>query len=365
MAKVLVRSAQYLEARNVVEEVFETFRLNVTGKRVLVKPNALNEREPEAGSNTHPAVLRAVIEALEARGPAQVLVGDNPGQVNYGRIREAFATNGLGEVAGNRLCNLGLDLIARRLPSLRFDLFFPRVLFEVDLVVNLPKLKIHPGLGFTGAIKNTFGYLPGAQKAACHVAAPNRRAFERILSDIYRLRRPDLNIMDAVLAVDGRAQGGPSLRYLGRLLASESAPALDIVASSMIGLDPQNLHYILDSALADGVNPDPRAQEIVGEWSPVGDFHLPKGFEPGGTRPDDRPGASLLESASRKALVMNEAACNGCGDCSRQCPVGALGLEDGAPAMDPARCVGCFACVEACSARAIDLEPTYPIPADD
>ncbi len=365
MAKVLVLPAQYLDARTVVEQVLETFRLNVGGKRVLVKPNALSEREPESGSNTHPAVLKAIIEALEARGAKEVLVGDNPGQVNYGRIREVFAANGLGEVAVGRLCNLGLDLCARRVPSLKFDLFFPRLLFDVDFVVNLPKLKVHPGVGFTGAIKNTFGYLPGAQKAACHVAAPNRRAFEKILSDIYRLRRPDLNIMDAVLATDGRAQGGPSLRYLGRILASDSAAALDIVASSMIGLDPQNLHYILDTALVDGVTPDVRAHEIVGEWNPVADFHLPKGFEPGGTRPDDRPDTSLLESASRKALVVNESTCNGCGDCARQCPVGALGLEDRAPVIDPTRCVGCFACVEGCSARAIDLEPTYPMPADD
>ena len=364
MGKVLVLSAQYVEARTAVEEVFECFKLGVEGKWVLVKPNALNEREPETGSNTHPSILRAVIGALEARG-AQVIVGDNPGQVNYGRMREVFAANGLGEVAGDRLRSLGLDLIARRVPSLRFDLFFPKVLFEVDFVVNVPKLKVHSGAGFTGAVKNTFGHLPGAQKAACHVASPNRRAFERVLSDIYRLRRPDLNIMDAVLAVEGRAQGGPSLRYLGRVLASDSAPALDVVASSMIGLDPQKLHHIVDAALVDGVTPDPRAQEILGDYEPVGDFRLPKGFEPGGTRPDEKPGASLLESATRKALAVKEGLCNGCGDCTRQCPLGALGLEGGTPVIDPMRCVSCFACVEACSSRAIDLDPTYPISADD
>jgi ferredoxin len=196
------------------------------------------------------------------------------------------------------------------------------------------------------------------------VASPNRRAFERVLSDIYRLRRPDLNIMDAVLAVEGRAQGGPSLRYLGKLLASDSAPALDIVASSMIGLDPQNLHHIVDAALVDGIRPDHRAQEIVGEYEPVGDFRLPKGFEPGGARPDDKPGASLLASASRKALVIKEGLCDGCGDCARQCPLGALGIQGGTPVIDPMKCVSCFACVEACSSRALDLDPIYPIPAD-
>jgi uncharacterized protein (DUF362 family) len=45
------------------------------GSRVLVKPNLLVAREPEAGITTHPAVVRAVIRLLKEIN-CRVVLGD-------------------------------------------------------------------------------------------------------------------------------------------------------------------------------------------------------------------------------------------------------------------------------------------------
>jgi uncharacterized protein (DUF362 family)/ferredoxin len=357
MAQVLVRSSAYSVVEKTIDGIFEAFGPDIRGKRVLIKPNSLNEREPESGANTHPSVLSAVIKAARAAGAADVMVGDNPGQANYGRSRSVFRQNGLGDAAGTALVSLSTGLVVRRVPAVGQDLYFPRLLFEVDYLINLPKLKVHPGTGLTGAVKNTFGCLPGAQKAYCHVAARDRRTFECALADVYRLRPPDLNIMDGVLASAGRAAGGPSLRYPGKLVASRSAAAVDVLAASMLGIWPENLYHVAEIAHDEAIDLDVTNLDVSGEWSVAGDMGVPPGFRRGERRPNDGPNASLFESASRKTLELDPALCDACGECARQCPTRALLMDQGRPQVESGACVSCFACVEACRRNAIDLAP--------
>jgi len=362
MTRVLVYDSSYRTVRETVGSIFSTLDVDLRGKRVLIKPNALNEREPEAGANTHPSLLAAVVEAARAAGAIETVVADNPGQANYGNIRSVFEANGLGEAAGDALRNLGLDLVPRQIPSLEgVALFFPSLLFEVDYVINVPKLKVHPGTGLTSAIKNCFGYLPGAQKAFCHVAASDRRHFERILADVYRLRPPNLNIVDAILANGGRAQGGTSLRYLGKVLASTSAARVDVLGASILGLDPASVYHLSYIACEEDVRLDAAELSISGEWEALSDLWLPPGFNPGETRSTTTATPGLMKSASSKMLVLDQATCTGQGRCAEQCPTGALTMTGGYPELDQDDCVACFACVEACTPRAIRLEPGGPV----
>jgi uncharacterized protein (DUF362 family) len=47
----------------------------------------------------------------------------------------------------------------------------------VDGVINLPKFKTHGLTRLTGAVKNLFGCLPGAQKAGFHARLPDEVQF--------------------------------------------------------------------------------------------------------------------------------------------------------------------------------------------
>jgi uncharacterized protein (DUF362 family) len=64
------------------------------GERVLLKPNLLSAKPPEAAVTTHPEVLRAVIESVQKAGGV-ALVGDSPG---IGKPRRVAERAGLLEV---------------------------------------------------------------------------------------------------------------------------------------------------------------------------------------------------------------------------------------------------------------------------
>ena len=90
MSKVMIFPASYDDVRGAVATAFKLFPIQVTGKKVLIKPNVLRSSEAKEGIVTHPAVLKAVIEKVEEMEPASIIVGDNPGLFNYGANEESF-----------------------------------------------------------------------------------------------------------------------------------------------------------------------------------------------------------------------------------------------------------------------------------
>ena len=70
-------------------------------------------------------------------------------------------------------------------------------ILEADVFISLPKFKTHGLTVMTGAIKNCYGYLPGAQKARLHKAAGSFERFHEAVVEVFRLRVPDLFLVDA------------------------------------------------------------------------------------------------------------------------------------------------------------------------
>ena len=54
---------------------------------------------------------------------------------------------------------------------------------EADVIISLPKFKTHGLTVITGAIKNSYGILPGAQKAVLHKAAGNPERFHEVFQE--------------------------------------------------------------------------------------------------------------------------------------------------------------------------------------
>jgi len=163
MPKVMIHPATYENVRQALERVFEVFPLALEGKNVLIKPNLLRASEAAEGIVTNPAVLRAVEEKVETMAPSSIIVGDNPGMFGYGANEECFRKTGLMEAAKGHYRNIGND-------SEKVDFnpdFMPKVglsraALEADVIISLPKFKTHGLTVVTGAIKNSYGFLPGA-----------------------------------------------------------------------------------------------------------------------------------------------------------------------------------------------------------
>jgi ferredoxin len=163
---------------------------------------------------------------------------------------------------------------------------------------------------------------------------------------VFRLRIPDLFIVDAVVGMEGNGPASPDLRDIGLILASDNAVALDAVIASMMGCAPDRLRFLQKAKEVGLGDYDLNAIEIIGELKQLPDFKLPPlGGE-----------ASLQNKAMRefmhaRTLLKPQAdpeLCTGCGTCVDQCPVSALSMGEHVPEVDCAICISCFCCQEIC-----------------
>ena len=362
MHQVLIQSATYQECRQAVEAAFEAFPQPVRGRTVLVKPNVLRAGVPEEAITTHPAVLRAVVECLLDQGATDLTVGDNPGLMGYGANEACFATCGLTEASLGHYRNIGLDAVEIPFSALGEPDLMPRVsvsraVLEADVFVSLPKFKTHGLTVLTGALKNSYGILPGAQKAHLHKLAGSPQRFQEFVVEVFRLRPPDFFVVDAVVGMQGNGPAGTELRWIGKVLAADNAVALDGVISRLMGLDPALLRMLTYAqSLGLGEFADQTLQ-VLGQLAPIPDFKLPP--LDGGAIQHSQMLQDLLESRVVMRPKADPARCTGCGTCVAQCPAGALALVDG-PAgplavVDPELCIGCFCCQEMCPEKAMSL----------
>jgi len=336
-----------------VDAAFEAFPLDLAGKKVLVKPNILGGHEPEKAVTTHPALVAAVVARLKKSG-AVVMVGDNPGVYGYGRSDEAARVAGIMDAAGDCFISLGRKPVRYALSSR--DLSHVMIAGDVlaaDIVVNLPKLKTHGLTFYTGAVKNTFGYVVGGDKMRVHARAVTPGRFAEALVDIYAIRPPELNIMDAVVAMEGNGPSNGRPRRVGKVLAADNAVCLDATALRLVGRKPESIpHLKIAAARGLGVI-DAEAISLNAEIAPFSDFVMPATFVPG------MMGIVLNRLLSRWINCTPEvkaAVCKRCGLCVEHCPVGAMTMRPGeCPSADKNKCISCYCCQEMCPENAIAL----------
>ncbi|MDR3554544.1 MAG: DUF362 domain-containing protein [Syntrophobacteraceae bacterium] len=355
MPKVMIHPAGYHNVREAVDRAFELFPLAIAGRKVLLKPNVLRVSEATEAIVTHPAVLRAVVEKVETLSPASIVVGDNPGMFSYGANEESFTRTGLMEAALGRYQNIGLDSL-----KVAFDpAFMPavsvsRAVMEADVIISLPKFKTHGLTVLTGALKNSYGFLPGAQKAMLHKAAGSPARFHEMLVEVFRLRVPDLFIMDAVVGMEGNGPASPELRDIGLVLASDNGVAMDSVVAALMGCDPARLRFLQRARELGLGDFDPGTIEVIGELKPIPGFKLPP---LGGEANTDNPHIQqLIESRVVLRPRTDPELCTSCATCVEQCPVSALTMVGAIPVVDTGVCISCFCCQEMCPEKAMALQ---------
>ncbi len=331
------------------------------GVRVLVKPNAVTNNRPEQATATHPAVVDAVCGLL-ADASCDITIGDSSAYWFPGYTRAAFEALGVGEVARRH----GAALVC--FEELPFRILerpgFPEAprLFVADtsawdLVINLPKLKVHRTTRISAAVKNLFGLVPGATKARYHELLAGRHdyldRFGAVIYDTYKAVQPGLSILDAVVSLerDGPAANGDP-RRTRFVMASRDALALDTALCGVIGEQVGAVTYLRE-ALRRG-ELDPAAVRLLGAVPTVGFVTL-----------EDQPRAGRLQRRAKGAMFqhltvrpsVDPARCQRCGACAERCQLDAIRLDPTAT-IHPDACVWCYGCVPVCEAGALALRPS-------
>lgn len=330
---------------------------------VLLKPNILLASAPERAATTHPAVVRAAIRIARDYGARRVMVGDSPGWQPTGM---AAAKAGIAELARSEEAELAdfsqgveLDLPEGSLIK-RFELARPVV--EAELVVNLPKLKTHGLMYYTGAVKNLFGCIPGLKKSAFHLRFPGRKEFAAMLADLYLAVKPSVHLMDAVVGMEGPGPNAGRPREIGLILASASGFALDWVAAGLIGYAPKDIPYLSHAAADPRYGFEPAGIRYAGEDPKarvIHDFERIRVLKDNDIFKNHLPpwAHRLVKNLSVARPFFSAERCVRCSACVKICPAKCLELGPGAraPAIDYGACIRCYCCHEVCPADAIRL----------
>ena len=328
------------------------------GQTVLIKPNLIHGTPPERGATTHPEVLRAVIEQVRDAGGRPV-VGESPG---YESFSVAARKSGLLQV----MEELGVPAVpfdawidvqlgpGHLVPSLPIA----RPVVEADAVINLPKVKSHGLVVYTGCVKNMFGVICGTQKAQYHLRFQDREAFSRLLAEIYAAARPTLSILDGIIGMDGNGPRNGDPAPLGLMLAGADGVAVDAVACRVVAIDPLESPPIRIAAEMGLGTASLSRIELAGP--PIEELKTTSS-ELARVRPSvrqramsGRTGIALRNLFTTRPTVKPDE-CRGCTICARACPAQAIEMRDGKARVDYSKCVRCYCCQEVCEHGAIEL----------
>ncbi len=356
---------------------------DLAGKKILVKPNILRDAPPEAAITTNPVFVRAVLRLLKEHGAGNgggsLLVGDSPG---FQRPGFSGKVCGLGEAAREEGA-LWVDFSdeKREVPVINgssrersFKIAAPAA--DADLIINLPKLKTHQLMYFTGAVKNLFGVIPGLGKSPYHVKYSDKEGFARMLADLLSVLPPVYTLMDGIVSMEGPGPGNGTPYPLGVVLGGWNPASVDRIASQFIGYNPETLPLGRELQRRGLVPPAARVRVIRGEGIP----EMPRGYK---LIPRTGPTNVFRDILLRKlapSLAMKlrprphflHDRCIRCGECIKICAAGALGREEPTGEdltgqklagkkskwrvrIDPKKCIRCYCCHEICPADAIEI----------
>lgn len=247
----LFAAASYaVDLSDVVFRGLRELKIDVTGKRVLLKPNMV-EYEPGTAINTHPLVVAGAAAALQRAGAASVIVAEGPGHRRD--VEYLLSSTGLGDYLREgriRFADLNHDDVRMVKLSGGFtglnELALPVELLNSDFIVSMPKLKTHHWAGMTCSMKNLFGVVPGAVYGWPKNILHMRGIYESIL-DLTATVKPHLAIVDAITAMEGDGPIMGKSRAMGFVAMGTDPVAVDATCARIIGLAPEKIGYLLEA----------------------------------------------------------------------------------------------------------------------
>ena len=244
----VVRQAGYTQ--DVYETVRRTLaghRLDVRGKRVVLKPNLV---EFEAGSaiNTNPILVHAALEAFRAMGASSVRIAEGPGH-RRGTLDLADAAGYFKMIPGfeELFTDLNLDdvsLIKFAHPVSRLrSLYLPHTALSCDLLVSMPKMKTHHWAVATLSMKNLFGVVPGGvygwPKNVLHWAG-----IAECITDIATVFPRTVALVDGIVGMEGNGPIQGTAKASGVIVVGQDLAAVDATCCRIMRIDPSQIEYL-------------------------------------------------------------------------------------------------------------------------
>lgn len=224
----------------------------VKGKRVFIKPNLVcPPTKWDIASTTRVEVIQMIIEVLKDEGCQEIVVGDCGFKDQWELTLKLSGYDKLVKRYGVELIGLQEGENFHKFTLVRFpgktykSLFGARIsdfVLDCDMIIDVPKLKVHSMAFVTGSIKNLMGIM--AQKGSMHPKGSHSILHKR-LHDLYFLIRDRVSfiIMDGIEGSAYCEQYGIPVQS-NLLIYGTDMWQVDSEASLVMGIDPDKVPYL-------------------------------------------------------------------------------------------------------------------------
>lgn len=369
MTKVAIAKCHQYELELVKSKINETLdclggleNLIPKDSKVFIKMNCLGPFPPFMAITTNPIFVKAVIQLVKTR-TENIIIGDNPALKD---LLHVMKKNGIYDAIMDENVTIfnGKNQISISNPQAKIYNMFEvsQDMMDVDVLINLPKMKTHSLTYVSLAQKNFFGTIYGLSKGSWHVKASNPLQFGEALNDLYgailktMAGKKIIHILDGIVGLEGdgpSTAGHPKIAEV--IMASEDAISLDRVAIEIMHLDYSRA-FINQIAVERGFGEgDLKKIKIFGE--PLSAFSDLKFAPPGNSL--SQFGLKILKIKPLRNFVLehpliDHQKCLKCGECTRICPPKAMTIQPGKfPALKMTLCIRCWCCAEVCPQNAI------------
>ena len=364
MTKVFIYKCDNYNQENIKKVVkqtiasFDVLKNIKSGTRVVIKANLVSAMDPEKSATTHPALLTELTSYLKSK-KCEVVIGDSPGGTytksvlnHIYKVTKMIETGAL--LNDDFSVKKAIFNEAKVLKT--FD--YTGYLDKADIIINFSKLKSHGMMKMSCAVKNLFGTIPGTTKPEYHYRFPNHQDFANMLIDLNEYFKPAINIVDAIVGMDGNGPTMGNPKMIGCVLASENPYALDFICAKIIGLSINDVETVKQSYIRKLFNPDNIILNDDIKKYIISDFNVKKGYNSIAFGQNGKGIINKIIAVGGNRIFANKPMCKvkkciSCGKCASICPAKAITMVNKKPVIDRNKCIKCYCCQEFCPVGAM------------
>lgn len=214
-----------------------------SGQTVVVKPNIGWDVTPERAGNTHPKLVKRIVQHCFQAGAKDVFVFDNTCD-NWIRCYKTSGIEDAVKEAGGKMMPGNTENFykevsipkGKRLKSAKVH----ELILNSDVFINVPVLKNHGSARLTIALKNLMGIV--WDRRFWH-----RNDLHQCIADFGTFKKPDLNVIDAYYVMKQNGPRGVSVDdvvTMKSLVLSTDMVAADAASARLFGLEPADIGHI-------------------------------------------------------------------------------------------------------------------------
>lgn len=293
--------------------------------KILLKPNLLASDNPETGVTTHPIFFEGIIKFLQQESKKNniklnISCGDSPAVSSGTKVAKDCGILQVCEKYNIPFIEFKEKLTINGNPKNIIKNFeISSEVMEFDKIISLAKLKNHSLTVFTGGVKNLFGCIPGKTKAYYHTRFADSVIFSKMLVDLADSLKTGICIMDGIIAHEGHGPRGGNPIKLGYLIVGENPFIVDLLASTLVGYNPQQIPFLKYYSEKHNVSLYIKDHEIFGENLVFrNDFKRISSYK-----------TSTIPSRFRKGFIYNN-------------------IISSKPVFDRSKCILCMQCYNIC-----------------